>query len=423
MGKQKGLLMKKLIAIFLGIMMISVSAFGISPVQAASLCEGSVTADELNVDRFLSMYDERAEKLRNAREAYYALYDSFSKTRSGGQVYPDGFAGAWLEGSKLYVAMTSFDNAYNIRNSLSGYSCVEYVSATYSLNQLNTIWEATFNQVKDIIQIGSTYVDVKTNSIVFNVLTPVNEAKQIITNNLSLIKNVVPDNDKLIVNDKMFTVNTGSMSIPQANIYGGTGLRKGSSSGGRYTVGMCGTIKLSMFETCTGIVTAGHSMTTSGTNKNMYRGSSVFGETVKVVNDNYLNGDFALVKMTSSDTLTNKIYGTSSSNTRSITGTNDSVAVGDVIMKYGYVSGYCTGTVTAINATVNQNGTYITGITFCSLDSGKSAGGDSGGPYYIQGSGSSYSFVGVHMGVNSAGTELHFTPYGAFRSYFIPFTN
>ena len=56
--------MKKLIAIFLGIMMISVSAFGISPVQAASLCEGSVTADELNVDRFLSMYDERAEKLR-----------------------------------------------------------------------------------------------------------------------------------------------------------------------------------------------------------------------------------------------------------------------------------------------------------------------------------------------------------------------
>lgn len=415
--------MKKLTIIFISILLLSATAFGISPIQDANCNESNVIFGKSYVDKLLELYDSKAETLKVAREAYYVLLDSFGKTANFSQIYPNEFSGAWLDGSKLCVAVTSAKGASDIKDILSDYTCVEYVYTAYSLNQLNAVWEITFNLIKDVVQIGSTYVDQKSNSIVFNVLTPIDEAKQVIANNIPLIRENVPEACKDIVTTDLFTVEAGFTSVPQANIYGGTQLRKGSSSGGRYTIGMCGTIKLSMFETCTGIVTAGHSMTTSGTNKNMYKGSSVFGETVKVVNSNYSNGDYALVEMTSSDTLTNKIYGTSSSNTRNITGTNDSVAVGDIVMKYGSVSGYCTGTVTAINATVNQGGTYITGITLCSLDSGKSAGGDSGGPYYIQGSGSNYNFVGIHMGVNTAGTELHFTPYGAFRSYFTPFTS
>ena len=56
------------------------------------------------------------------------------------------------------------------------------------------------------------------------------------------------------------------------------------------------------------------------------------------------------------------------------------------------------------------------------LTSGTSAGGDSGGPYYTQGSagGNNYNFLGVHWGSNtdSGGSNIWFTPYVRFKSYF-----
>lgn len=88
-------------------------------------------------------------------------------------------------------------------------------------------------------------------------------------------------------------------------------------------------------------------------------------------------------------------------------------------MKFGYANGYATGKVTSVNATVIEHESgydyTIKGLIKCSLSTGSSGPGDSGGPYYVLDNGS-YKFVGEHTGTVSG--NLYFTPYSSFKKYF-----
>ncbi|MDR2044963.1 MAG: hypothetical protein LBQ15_11530 [Clostridium sp.] len=100
--------------------------------------------------------------------------------------------------------------------------------------------------------------------------------------------------------------------------------------------------------------------------------------------------------------------------------TKDDLAQGTFVMKYGFAGGYASGTVEAQDVTIND-GTYtINGMTQCSLTSGDSIGGDSGGSYYTQNTGNDYNFVGVHQGISGSGSskKIYFTPYIRFKAYF-----
>jgi len=98
-----------------------------------------------------------------------------------------------------------------------------------------------------------------------------------------------------------------------------------------------------------GIITAGHSLAISGTNQILFRGGSEFGRVSLLMYQNGANGDWAAVRLTNSDRLSNKIYGSSTAVLRSITGTVDDVPVGTVVSKFGYMSGYARANVTAQN--------------------------------------------------------------------------
>lgn len=220
----------------------------------------------------------------------------------------------------------------------------------------------------------------------------------------------------------MFVFCEGEIVDAEANIYGGMEINRGSSSGPGRSIGVSGTFK-SNNVTYNGIITAGHNLETSGSNQILYRNGSEFGRVSLLMWKDNGNGDWACVRMTSGDTLTNKIYGSSSAYTRNITNTIDDLAQGMSLMKYGFSSGYAEATVNAQDQTVtDSSGKTIKGLTKATLTSGTSAGGDSGGPYYTQGSagGNNYNFLGVHWGSNtdSGGSNIWFTPYVRFKSYF-----
>lgn len=373
-----------------------------------------------------SVYQEQAA----AQDAYSKLCASFKLTEDGSYVYPDDYAGAWYENGILHVVVTDNDAiaAYKVR--LSEYDCVHYEIADYSLNELNYIRSSLYDALRDEYAAVSHHVDQKTNKINIGFL---NIEKNRANINSTVFSLVIDDNVfKSVVSEKvasedfkledMFVFYEGEIVDAEASIYGGMEINRGSSSGPGRSIGVSGTFT-SNNVSYNGIITAGHNLETSGTNQILYRNGSEFGRVSLLMWKDNGNGDWACVRMTSSDTLTNKIYGSSSAYTRNITGTIDDLSQGMSLMKYGFSSGYAEATVNAQDQTItDSSGKTIKGLTKATLTSGTSAGGDSGGPYYTQGSagGNNYNFLGVHWGSNTAsgGSNIWFTPYVRFKSYF-----
>ena len=368
-----------------------------------------------------SVFQEQAA----AQDAYSKLCASFKLTEDGSYVYPDDYAGAWYENGILHIVTIDDDAIATYKEFLSEYDCVHYEIADYSLNMLNYIRSSLYDTLRDEYAAVSHYVDQKTNKINVGFLNVeknranINSIVSSIVKDDNVLKSVVSEDFKV---ENMFVFCEGEIVDAEANIYGGMEINRGSSSGPGRSIGVSGTFK-SNNVTYNGIITAGHNLETSGSNQILYRNGSEFGRVSLLMWKDNGNGDWACVRMTSGDTLTNKIYGSSSAYTRNITNTIDDLAQGMSLMKYGFSSGYAEATVNAQDQTVtDSSGKTIKGLTKATLTSGTSAGGDSGGPYYTQGSagGNNYNFLGVHWGSNtdSGGSNIWFTPYVRFKSYF-----
>lgn len=360
-----------------------------------------------------------------AQDAYSKLCSSFKLTEDGSYVYPDDYAGAWYDKGILHVVIIDEDAITTYKEILKDYDCVHYEIADYSLNTLNYIRYSLYDTLREEYAAVSHYVDQKTNKINIGFLNleknraSINAIVSTIVKDDIVLKSIVSEEFEL---EKMFVFCEGEIVEPEANIYGGMEINRGSSSGPGRSIGVSGTF-ISNNVTYNGIITAGHNLETSGSNQILYRNGSEFGRVSLLMWKNNGNGDWACVRMTSSDTLTNKIYGSSSAYTRNITGTIDDLAQGMSLMKYGFSSGYAEATVNAQDQTItDSSGKTIKGLTKATLTSGTSAGGDSGGPYYTQSSagGNNYNFLGVHWGSNttSGGSNIWFTPYVRFKSYF-----
>lgn len=398
------------------------------PVQASELSynvedETAITAEiQGREDATIAEYEAKAAIQYEAKQAYAALSDTFGVTEDGATIYPDDYAGAWIDGEKLYVALTSLDAGVTIEYDeiLNGFDCVVYEEAEYSLNELQEIQDSVFEELSENYEVTAYYTEVDTNKIIIEVASDLVAVENEITDVMNAPQALIADLDNVAsISADLFVIKQGERTETQANIIGGMKINRGSASGSSYSIGVCGTIKNGS-NTYDGIITAGHGMAISGTQQTIYRASSEFGKTNLLMYKENGNGDWAAVRKTSSDTLSNLIYGSSSAYTRNITATKDDLVKGTYVMKYGYNGGYCTGTVEAQDVSVN-NGTFtIKGLTKCSLDSGSSLGGDSGGPYYTQNTGNSYNFVGVHHGISGSGdsTKIYFTPYIRFKTYF-----
>ncbi|MDR2044962.1 MAG: hypothetical protein LBQ15_11525 [Clostridium sp.] len=105
----------------------------------------------------------------------------------------------------------------------------------------------------------------------------------------------------------MFVIKKGERIETQTSIYGGMEINRGSSSGPGRSIGVCGTVINGTYNYA-GIITAGHNLAISRTDQTLYRNNSEFGKVALLMYQQNGNGDWAGVRMTSSDTLTNKIY-------------------------------------------------------------------------------------------------------------------
>lgn len=343
-----------------------------------------------------------------ALEAYSVLYTIFKVDNNGVITYPDDYAGTWIDGSKLIVAVSSDETKEKTDYAalLKDFGCVEYVNMKYSLNDLENIRANTSEKLSDSFQLSSHYVDEKNNKIAFEFLDfnekKVNDALSVI------IKDEARDE---LIDLNLFELKQGVPVINEINLYGGRGISNSTSS---FSLGMCGTFKYD-YITCSGFVTSAHGLSFNQTISRS--GSSDMG-IVRALSLG-TNGDYALVEVTNGDTLTNKVYSTSST-TVSITGVLEDPPVGTTLAKYGFSGEDATADVVSRNITVTSSGISTGGITQCKLTSGSSLAGDSGGPYR-----SGSKFAGVHKGINTVSgvTYVYFTPYVKFKNIFTPKTS
>ncbi len=363
-------------------------------------------------------FEQRSALQFRATSNFAQIYKLFHTDVLGNVYYPNEYSGAWIEGENLYVALTDVsDKTINkYTSNLPFPENIKFTKMTKSLNDLE-LEQSEYLSYFNADNIVTSYIDVKNNKCAFEIENiSVDKAYSIIKDTMLSIDPKFPFSADSIV------IKQGNLGILDTNIIGGMAARR---TGGTFSVGVCGVIVMPSETIYDGFITCGHKKTIS--EKIQINGNDFGKVSVLRFGDNK-NGDFACVSMSSeTDTLTNKVYGSSFSATRNITSSKDDVALDTLVMKFGEESGYATAKVIGNNVskTVSVNDTTkvtIKGLTLCSIESGKSDGGDSGGPYYIKGGeGNNYSFVGVHSGHNSS--EFFFTPYVRFKGYFSPKTS
>lgn len=159
-------------------------------------------------------------------------------------------------------------------------------------------------------------------------------------------------------------------------------------------------------------LTCGHSLNVGD---NVYYSTTTTSiGTVKVNRGNNPNGsfdgDFSIGKLNSNFSPSHKAKGNNSS-TILWKGTATTLNVGTYVKKYGATSGYAYLKILAINENFDLGLGHLYKMVTAKLETGTTAGGDSGGPYWT----GDYEFCGVHSGI-TYDKRVVFTPYSVIKS-------
>lgn len=343
-------------------------------------------------------------------EAYNHILSSFERDSNNQYVYPDEYAGAYIEDLKLYICVTQLND--NIKNnyfsSAKTTNNIEFVVKPYSLNDLNILISQieTSNidnisticviQKNNSIRIGTSNTDI--NSFEKQLLSslPAPSRNQIQAKTLP-IEIVYSPQLNLELPDKQ-----DSTIVPTAlpSLVGG--IKLSLSDGSYFSLGLCG-----KYNGKPAILTCGHMQTVGSS---VYVNSQKIGAFVKVNWPTSGYYDYGIIELTSaaSQFSTNKVK--TASSTQAITSTNYSSVEGMSIQRYGCRTGYGTGTVSATNMSVTYGGHLIHGLvevgTATSINSG-----DSGGSVY-----SGNKFYGVIKGHNGSNL-FYYSPSGVVSGF------
>lgn len=320
-----------------------------------------------------------------ALQAYQNLWNSFNKDELGTPIYPDNYAGEYVSGDKLVIMLVdpSEELKEDYMKRAQDSEHVIFESASYSLNYLNSLDQVVTQLEEQNYSIGSYGVDRKANQFYVSV----------IEEDYNKLMNEQPQTLQKTTESLPVRIEPGTPNTSTAQLWGGDRITN-EDNGAGLSVGIGGT-----YGGSNAILTAGHSNEKVGFLSTRYPYIQYSGTRTGQVSYQRANrtngatgvdslGDFAMVKLTGSDTATNKVYGSVS-----ITGTYSSVPVGTTIYKYGATTGYSWGTVTqaSINVIYSDglfNTYYVNGL-YQSLMQNSSgtdavAGGDSGGPVYMK---------------------------------------
>ena len=335
----------------------------------------------------------------NALFASEALMKAFGSDENGTVVYPDDYAGSWINNDVLIISLTDISNETKAKYDdwLGEYAeYVQYEKAEFSYNYLKSKEESIVETLeeKNNVEIVGYTVSQRDNEIVVEVKTNNTASRSLNT----LGEEVVDGIPVSIVE-----VSNAELAY---SLYGGNGITN-LSTGDTYTLSCCGT-----YNGNPTILTCGH-LSNQAVGQTFKDESSqrIIGNIIYRRYSSGGYGDFQIVSVTNSSFTTSNRVLTGDS----LIGAIFYPSVGTTVKFFGRSTGrICYGTITETGVTRAYNdGTQIRGLTKVEITSGSATQGDSGGPFVITGSDGT-RFGGVLHGISTSLTKVYvyFTPYG-----------
>jgi hypothetical protein len=352
----------------------------------------------LSKDSFENNYLERnfervelATKVQKTLNDYYNIKDVYN------DIYPSYFGGMYIsdDASNLVIQIVKnnipkenseefsfYNEILNMDDSIQ----IEYVNNSYNeLNEANTNIASVFSANDNSYQnISSSYIDIMNNSVTVELIdnTPIQQIK--VKNTISKAKSSIDSN--------LIKFTKGKENVTQANINAGGYIS--AKSGYSCSMGM--RVK---YNGKNGYLTAGHC--TNGI------GTTIQSGTVRARQlANNQKFDYAFIETNSSYTPTNTLekYSNSPANITKLGLVNycPTVTVNMAVSKNGITTGYTTGKVTGVNASVYYSDINMT-ITGMVKTNVYSQPGDSGGVVMIPRTDANGGAVG--LGILSGGND------------------
>ncbi|WP_275001958.1 S1 family peptidase [Promicromonospora iranensis] len=363
------------------------TAAGSDRPEVAGYAPGMVAAMERDLGLTTAQAVDRLKTDESLSEKQHTIIKTLDK----------GYAGAWVDGDELFVAVTDKAGAAEVR--AAGATAV---TVDKSLSQLDRLAAKAHRAAPDA-KVAATYVDVESNSVVMEVAKG---AKGAVTAAV-----------------RQAGVSAGSVSVVEVtemprtliNVVGGNAYYIGGS---RCSVG---------FSATGGFVTAGHCGSRGAT-------TSQPSGTFQV--SSFPGNDYAYVNTGTDDTLIGAVNNYNGG-TVNVAGSS-AAAVGATVCRSGSTTGWHCGTIQALNSSVtypqgtvsglirtnvcaepgDSGGSLLAGTQAQGMTSGGSGNCSSGGTTYFQPVGEALSAAGVSLITGGGGT----TPPPGCASQRTPFS-
>ena len=355
-------------------------------------------ANETENRQRIEEYEKIMLLQENAVMANECINQMFETDENGMIIYPNEYAGAWIDENMLVLALTNVEDEViskyiDFAGEYANY--VRFEKAEFSYNYLKTVEENVVQTLveEENVNVVNHYVSDITNSIVIGI------DGEDANNRAMLCMDFESEVDVPIVYEISTETNTMTTSL-----YGGEALRN-SSAACNLTLGCCGA-----YNNAFAIVSCGHGEQAKGdVIKYQKETGEVIGTVSYIRYENNQYGDFEFITVNSNFNTTNKIKPNNS-----ISGTLSNPAVNTVLRYYGKSTGYVSyGTVKNRDVTVHaDNEKYIKGLSTIKLTYGECNPGDSGAPFF-QTASSGVNFCGILHGSNEkdGNVYVYFTPY------------
>jgi streptogrisin C len=292
-----------------------------------------------------------------------------------------GYAGAWVDGSELFVAVTDKAGAAEVRA-----AGANAVTVDKSLSQLERLATKAYRAAPDA-KVAAAYVDVESNSVVMEVAKGAKGAVATAVERAGL--------------SGVSVVEVAEMPRTLINVIGGNAYYIG---GGRCSVG---------FSVTSGFVTAGHCGS---------RGATTTQPSGTFQVSSFPGNDYAYVNVGSDDTPIGAVNNYSGG-TVNVAGSS-AAAVGASVCRSGSTTGWHCGTIQALNASVtyaegtvsglirtnvcaepgDSGGSLLAGTQAQGMTSGGSGNCSSGGTTYFQPVNEALSAASVTLITGGGGT-------------------
>ncbi len=107
------------------------------------------------------------------QEAWNVLTTCFQTKESGRTVYPPDYAGAWIEGEELHIAIAAKaergEGCPDYESLLAGFDCVVFEEARYPLNDLLSLQDRVFRRLHETFKVYWIGPDEKENLLCLGV--------------------------------------------------------------------------------------------------------------------------------------------------------------------------------------------------------------------------------------------------------------